>query len=509
MNFNMIQTLSDPALLGQFIKDPETWKAWFAFLRAFFGLKPASREDRKIFKQCAGGRRWPKKPSSEAWVICGRRGGKSTIVALIAAFLAAFRQYPTLGPGEVGYVLIVSVTKSQSNIIKRYLSGIFNENAFLKSLLVRETQTEIELSNGIIISVLTSDFRSLRGYTAIACIIDEIAFFFSEGSKPCHEAIRALRPTLATTSGPLIAISSPYAKRGSLYNTWKTHYGKNSDVLVWQSDSLTMNPLLSREMVERQMAEDQEGAQAEWLGQFRSVVAGHLLPEWIDRAIIPGRYELPPQQYINYKAFCDVSGGARDAYTLSIAHVEVRDDTPVAVQDLLRIRRAPHDPHQVTKEYAAILKEYSIREVCGDKYSAQWSVQAFAEHEITYRQAKLTASEIYLYTEALFARGQLELLDNKTLVHELKNLERRTRQAGKDLVTHGSPHDDAANATCGNLWLLNEEPPPGDGRVDVCIGDCGYEYPDTNLNSPVGDYLMRDTPSSKKWGGSGSGDRDW
>ena len=44
-------------------------------------------------------------------------------------------------------------------------------------------------------------------------------------------------------------------------------------------------------------------------------------------------------------------------------------------------------------------------EVCGDKYSAQWSVQAFGGHGIKYRQAELTASEIYLYCEALFARA--------------------------------------------------------------------------------------------------------
>jgi hypothetical protein len=230
-----------------------------------------------------------------------------------------------------------------------------------------------------------------------------------------------------------------------------------------------MNPLLSEAMIERQMAEDREGGLAEWGGLFRSDVAGHLLPEWIDRVTIPSRFELPPQANFYYRAFTDVSGGARDSYTLSISHLEQKEDGPVIVQDLLRIRRAPHDPHQVTREYSELLKEYRCLEVCGDKYSAQWSVQAFAEHGITYKQAELTASEIYLYVEALFARGQLELLDNSTLAHELKNLERRTRQGGRDQVTHGSPHDDAANATCGSLWLLDKQPVIGEGRVDVAL----------------------------------------
>lgn len=457
MKLDPLKIFTDKNLLGQFLRDLSSWEGWLSFLCAFFGLKPANGRSLDLFKQCTGGREWPEKEVSEAWVISGRRSGKSTIVALIAAFLAAFREYPNLTAGEVGHVLIVSVTKNQSNIIKRYLSGIFNQNPFLKSLVVRETQTEIELSNQIVITVMTSDFRSLRGYTAIACILDEIAFFQSEGSKPCHEAIRALRPTLATTQGPLICISSPYSKRGSLYSTWKAHFGKDSPVLVWQSDSRTMNPTLSQAMIDRSLEEDKEGALAEWGGQFRTDIAGFLLPEWVERVIISRRYELPPQENLTYRAFCDVSGGAKDSYTLSICHDEQREGGPVIVQDVLKIRRAPHDPHQVTREYAEALKEYNCGEVHGDKYSAGWVVNAFAEHGIRYKHAELTASEIYLFCEALFARGRLELLDNQSLAHELKNLERRTRQGGKDQITHGSPHDDAANATCGSLWLLSQK----------------------------------------------------
>jgi len=446
-----LQVFTDRKLLGRFLRDPSTWEGWLSFLCAFFGLKPVNSKRKEIFRQCTGGRKWPEKAVLEAWVISGRRSGKSTIVALIAAFLAAFREYPNLAAGEAAHVLIVSVTKAQSNIIKRYLSGIFNENPFLKSLVVRETQTEIELSNGIIITVMTSDFRSLRGYTAIAVIIDEIAFFQSEGSRPCHEAIRALRPSLATTGGPLIAISSPYSKRGSLYNAWKQHYGKDGDVLIWQSDSMTMNPTLSQAMIDRSLAEDREGALAEWQGQFRTDISGFLPPEWVERVIIQRRYELPPQPNISYRGFCDVSGGARDSYTLSIAHEEPREGGPVIVQDVLKVKRAPHDPHQVTREYAEVLKEYGCSQVHGDKYSAQWAVQAYAEHGIRYKHAELTASEIYLFCEALFARGKLERLDSKVLENELKNLERRTRQGGRDQVTHGSQHDDTANATCGSL----------------------------------------------------------
>jgi len=43
------------------------------------------------------------KPAREGWVIVGRRGGKSRIAALVALYLACFRQYrDVLAPGEIG-----------------------------------------------------------------------------------------------------------------------------------------------------------------------------------------------------------------------------------------------------------------------------------------------------------------------------------------------------------------------------------------------------------------------
>src|SRR4029079_4138923 len=88
-----IQTaLSDSNLLGAAFKDRETWKAWFAFLRALFGLR-LSADERAVFRDCTE-RKAPKSGGyTEAWSICGRRAGKSAILALVAVFLTVFRDY--------------------------------------------------------------------------------------------------------------------------------------------------------------------------------------------------------------------------------------------------------------------------------------------------------------------------------------------------------------------------------------------------------------------------------
>jgi hypothetical protein len=93
---------------------------------------------------------------------------------------------------------------------------------FLKALDVvsieRETQEVLELSNGVSVEIMTADFRSVRGYTAVALLLDEVTFWPSENTNSAAEIINALTPSMATVPGAvLLCASSPYAKRGVLY----------------------------------------------------------------------------------------------------------------------------------------------------------------------------------------------------------------------------------------------------------------------------------------------------
>jgi hypothetical protein len=444
---NIIEALADRNLLGQFIEDPSTWRAWFAFLRAFFAIPPAEG-DGETFGRCTGRTEWPQESAREGWVIAGRRSGKSFTVALLAAFLAVFREY-RLSAGETGYVIIVSPTRQQSAIVKGYLSGFFRENAFLQALLARETREEIELNNRVTILVLPADFRTVRGHTAVACIVDEVAFLMDEGARPDHEALRALRPTLASTGGPLVCISSPYAKRGALFAAWQAHYGKDGDpVLVWQAPSLLMNPTLAAEAVERAREQDPEGAVAEWDALFRSDVESFVSRDVVESSIVAGRFELPPLPNIRYFAFVDPSGGVQDSYTLGIAF----RDGEKAVLALLRERRPPFSPAEVTREYCDALKQYRCSSVIGDRYSAGWVAEEFRKNGIRYEPSSRSKSDIYAAFLGPLNSGRIELLDNPRLLQQLVGLERRTSRGGKDSIDHGpGGRDDLANSCTGAL----------------------------------------------------------
>ena len=96
---DIIRALRDPNLLGSLFKSPETWRAWEVYLAALFGL-PIGAGDMALFRQCTGLERAPVGRVRESFVICGRRSGKSFISAIVAVYLACFKDWrPYLAPG--------------------------------------------------------------------------------------------------------------------------------------------------------------------------------------------------------------------------------------------------------------------------------------------------------------------------------------------------------------------------------------------------------------------------
>jgi hypothetical protein len=98
----IIDAVGDPDLFAGWFKKPSSWRAWFAFLKILFGLR-ISAADLSTYQECAGRTDRPSGGFREAWLCVGRRGGKSIVLALIAVYLAAFRDWtPYLSPGERG-----------------------------------------------------------------------------------------------------------------------------------------------------------------------------------------------------------------------------------------------------------------------------------------------------------------------------------------------------------------------------------------------------------------------
>jgi hypothetical protein len=123
----LIEAMADPQLFARWFRDPAPWASWRAFIAALFAL-PMTPEQQLIYQQCTGRSTPPTQPATEAWLICGRRAGKSFILALCAVFLAAFFDYRrALSPGERGTVLIIATNSRQARVIFRYVSALLTQ----------------------------------------------------------------------------------------------------------------------------------------------------------------------------------------------------------------------------------------------------------------------------------------------------------------------------------------------------------------------------------------------
>jgi len=225
---SILDAMADPALFAPWFAPESSWQAWRAFLAAPFGL-PLSEAGAALYRAHTGRQTLPDAPAREAWLVVGRRGGKSRVAALIAVYLACFRDHRTLlAPGERGTMMVIAADRRQARVVFRYIAGLLDGVPMLAALVERRTKDAIHLVNGIVIEVHTANFRAVRGYTLIGAICDEIAFWRSdESANPDTEILNGLRPGMATVPGALLlCISSPYARRGALWEAYKAHWDK-------------------------------------------------------------------------------------------------------------------------------------------------------------------------------------------------------------------------------------------------------------------------------------------
>lgn len=446
------ELMTEPELFGGMFA-AECWAAWRALLCGFFGL-PLTDWEALLFQGLTGRETLPQEALEELWLVVGRRGGKSQNAALLALYLAALHDYTDrLSPGEVATVMVLAADRKQARAVFRYVSGLIQSNPMIAAMVVREDKETIELNNRTVIEISTASFRSVRGYTLAAVIADEIAFWRSDDSaNPDYEIIAALRPALATLNGKLIALSSPYAKRGELWGAYRRYYGQDdASILVAQADSRTMNPKLPQRVVDRAYERDAAAAQAEYGAQFRNDLEAFVSREAVEACVSPGLFELPPITRQSYRAFVDPSGGSADSMTLAIAHDERQPDgQTITMLDAVREVKPPFSPEAVVADFCDLLKSYRIYRVTGDRYGGEWCREPFTKHGIKYELAEKPRSDLYRDLLPLINGRLIELLDHSKLITQLCSLERRTARSGRDSIDHApGNHDDVANAVAG------------------------------------------------------------
>lgn len=447
---DIIEFVTDPQLLGLRLSPAQD-----TLLKTIYGL-PLVSDQEELFRHCTGRTRYPGQPFGEVTVIAGARAGKdSRIAAPVVCYEALFGGHETrLAKGERGVIVLVAQDLRATKVAFSYVKDYLTRSLLLSGMVAELLTSEVTLTNGLTIACFPSTLRSLRGWSILVGVLDEVAFFRLEGQADADVEIQASirRGMVSFPSPKLVKISTPYMKSGVLYDDFKRAFGQeNPDLLVWRAPSTLMNTSLRAERLERERRLDPDRFAREYEAEFAEDLEAFLPSAWVEHAVVPGRHELPPRDGVSYVAAVDPSGGGADAFTLAIVHAEGDGAECRVIQDVMKgwasHRGQTVDLAGIVKEIASILSRYQVQEVLGDRYAGAWVRQSFERVGIRYTEAEVDTSKAYLEVEPLFAQGRVSLLDHPQLIRELKTLERRPRAGGKTLVDHPhGGHDDYANS---------------------------------------------------------------
>jgi hypothetical protein len=456
---SLYQAMLDPDLFGRTFGGP-TFEAWRTVAKIMDGL-PLTESEHALYQRITGRTQPPCKPFREGYLIKPRRAG-GTLFAAAVGLQAALQDYrDKLGPGEVATVAMIASDRRQARQLMNYVKGLIDGSALIAGEVTNQTQETISFEHRVNLEVHTTSFRSTRGYSYAAVILDELAFFRDDlSANPDIELVRAVRPGLANLGGRLLGLSSPHSRRGHLYAMHRAHFGKDSDVLVIQAGGPVLNPTIGADVIERARAEDPVAARSEWDAQFREDISSYIDDALVDVAIPPGVMALTRSPGVQYYGFTDPAGGGNagsDAFSLGIAH---QDRGGRVMLDKLVWTDAPFVPETVVERYAEVLSAFGVQTVHGDKYAGEWPASMFRKYGVTYTAAQKPKSDIYLEVAPLFAAKRIELLDIARLGTELRLLERKPRGGGRgDQVDHGpNGHDDLINGALGACWIASTRP---------------------------------------------------
>lgn len=172
-------------------------------------------------------------------------------------------------------------------------------------------------------------------------------------------------------------------------------------------------------------------------------------PEPVADAIPRGVSVRLPEPGANYAAFVDMSGGSADDAVLAVGSVDA-EGRAVLARLLDQGPPPPFDPRRAVERFAAVLKEYRVFSVQGDKYAGETFIADFQRAGIAYHVSDLTKSQLYEALEPRLNAREVLLLDEPRLEQQLLGLVWR----GGKIDHQSGEHDDWANGAAGVIAAL-------------------------------------------------------
>jgi len=477
---------------------------------------------KKLFKEgrCNIGEVVPGHQRREMILSIGRRSGKTTISACIAAYETYKlikkedpQKYYGLPSSNNIQIISVATDKDRAGLLYQEVSGHYRSCAFFGPYTANntlsyarfQTPADVEkygryIEDASAKATLKVTFRScvakgLRGAGNICVILDEVAHFTDKGQSGAEEVYNAVVPSTSAYSakdpdnpsipigeveGRVILISSPLGKQGLFYKLFQIGMGgggASTNMLCVQAPTWEVNPTVPAEEFEKHYLKNAAVFFTEYGGEFTDRTKG-----WIEKDIdlfscidedLRERSRAPARK----PHFMGIDLGlVGDGTAIAIGHLE---EGRVVVDLVTQIKAGEGDFSDKDRldfdDVADWILEHTKKFYVSEGMFDQWAgiplEQALLKRGLgqmnSHHMTKNFTSDLYQNFKSLMWDKKIALYDNPNAsetghaeyLNEL--LELQAKVHSKHVITVEAPqvkgkHDDMADALVRMVWLCSK-----------------------------------------------------
>lgn len=446
-----ISRICEGRAVGRLIEDPDV-KKYIGPMESMAGIKP-----------------------KEFAVFSGVRTAKSLFSAALAVHATQVCDASGIRPGEVPRVSIISLSIDNADVIMMHLEATILEKPKLRKLLVGDPKSGSlkirQASTGQIFEIKVVAGKRAGGSVvsrwSAGLILDEAARMLGAGDGVVNmdDISEAVRSRLLP-GAQIIYISSPWAPFGPAYRMVKEFHGKPTrNTVVIRCPADVMNPYWWTEERKKDLKErDEDAYRTDVLAEFRDQEEALLSSSLIEACSMKGvQYESRIKECTYYAAMDPATRS--NAWSLLIGTEKGGQKRVVFAKEWRGTRASPLDPGEVLEEIAGIVKEYGIKKVMSDQWSADALKSIAKEHGISIIQDSPTGKEEYQRYKTLqtyVETGALKIIDNQTLKEDMNRITLKVTQSGISVVlpkTSDGRHCDSAPALAKlvSKWMMPEK----------------------------------------------------
>lgn len=389
----------------------------------------------------------PSERPAEFYILSGIRTAKSLTAGALAVRATQTCDLSLLGAGETPRVSVLSLTADLGRVVFDHICGNVMAKPHLRALLVDDPSGDALLmkhpsGRHVEIKVVAGARAgaSLVARWSAGVIFDEAPRMLGEedGVVNFDDARRAVLGRLLP-GAQLVAIGSPWAPRGPIYEAVQEKGGKPSrHLVIVRAPAHHMNPVWwTPERIEELKARDDQAYRTDVLAEFADPESSLFASAELDAVTRSGALYVERQEGHDYVAAMD-PGTRGNAWTLAIStRRKCIDDalkhSVVLAKQWQGSKASPLSPEKVLEEIAAICLTYGITWAWTDQWSAD-ALRAIAQrYALSLAIETVTAAkkvELYEGLRTRLAAREVELPDDPRVRADLLAIRKKVTMNG-------------------------------------------------------------------------------